>query len=151
MASDAALKGVNGYAPQQSYDQQAPTYGANSMSGSAVSGSLGAEPTNTASAGNTASSAAAEGNGSVPKDEVGWYFVEQYYTTLSKNPEKLHVSFPLRHFVAEHDLRLTICKLFYSKRSQFVSGVEAEKVSVSVGQRVSTRAGPFYSPLTNYL
>lgn len=26
------------------------------------------------------------------KDEVGWYFVEQYYTTLSKNPEKLHVS-----------------------------------------------------------
>src|SRR3569833_1978485 len=25
------------------------------------------------------------------KDEVGWYFVEQYYTTLSKNPEKLHV------------------------------------------------------------
>ena len=28
-------------------------------------------------------------------------------------------------------------KLFYSKRSQFVSGVEAEKVSVSVGQRVS--------------
>jgi len=26
------------------------------------------------------------------KDEIGWYFVEQYYTTLSKNPEKLHVS-----------------------------------------------------------
>lgn len=26
------------------------------------------------------------------KDEVGWYFVEQYYTTLSKSPEKLHVS-----------------------------------------------------------
>lgn len=26
------------------------------------------------------------------KDEVGWYFVEQYYTTLSKNPAKLHVS-----------------------------------------------------------
>ena len=25
------------------------------------------------------------------KDEVGWYFVEQYYTTLSKSPEKLHV------------------------------------------------------------
>ena len=94
MASDAAQKGVNGYASQQSYDQQAPTYGANSMSGSNVSGSLSAEPTNAASAGNTASSAAAEGNGSVPKDEVGWYFVEQYYTTLSKNPEKLHVSFP---------------------------------------------------------
>ena len=33
-------------------------------------------------------------------------------------------------------------QLFYSKRSQFVSGVEAEKVSVSVGQRVSTGANP---------
>lgn len=28
------------------------------------------------------------------KDEVGWYFVEQYYNTLSKNPSKLHVSAP---------------------------------------------------------
>lgn len=26
------------------------------------------------------------------KDEVGWYFVEQYYTTLGKSPEKIHVS-----------------------------------------------------------
>lgn len=31
----------------------------------------------------------------LPKDEVGWYFVEQYYTTLSKNPEKLHVGRPV--------------------------------------------------------
>jgi hypothetical protein len=28
----------------------------------------------------------------VPKDEVGWYFVEQYYTTLNKTPDRLHVS-----------------------------------------------------------
>lgn len=34
----------------------------------------------------------------LPKDEIGWYFVEQYYTTLSKNPNKLHVS--LRIFLA---------------------------------------------------
>ncbi|EAT92582.2 hypothetical protein SNOG_01087 [Parastagonospora nodorum SN15] len=52
----------------------------------------------------------------VPKDEVGWYFVEQYYTTLSKSPERLY--------------------LFYNKRSQYVSGVEEEKVSVCVGQKV---------------
>jgi len=39
------------------------------------------------SGGGNASASASE----VPKDEVGWYFVEQYYTTLSKNPEKLHV------------------------------------------------------------
>lgn len=28
----------------------------------------------------------------IPKDQVAWYFVEQYYTTMSKNPDKLHVS-----------------------------------------------------------
>lgn len=33
----------------------------------------------------------AGGNTDIPKDEVGWYFVEQYYTTMSKNPEKLYV------------------------------------------------------------
>lgn len=27
----------------------------------------------------------------IPKDEVGWYFVEQYYTTLSKTPDRLYV------------------------------------------------------------
>ncbi|EMC94607.1 hypothetical protein BAUCODRAFT_35841 [Baudoinia panamericana UAMH 10762] len=51
----------------------------------------------------------------IPKDEVGWYFVEQYYTTLSRSPEKLY--------------------LFYNKRSQFVSGQETDKVPVCVGQR----------------
>ncbi|KAM7183736.1 putative ntf2 and rrm domain containing protein [Rhypophila sp. PSN 637] len=50
----------------------------------------------------------------LPKDEVGWYFVEQYYTTLSKNPDKLH--------------------LFYGKTSQFVYGMEAEVATVSVGR-----------------
>jgi len=53
----------------------------------------------------------------IPKEEVGWFFVEQYYTTLSRSPEKL--------------------RLFYSQKSQFVSGVEAEKVPVAVGQKVS--------------
>lgn len=42
-------------------------------------------PTETASGG-------ASGDSELSKDEVGWYFVEQYYTTLSKSPEKLHVS-----------------------------------------------------------
>lgn len=49
------------------------------------------------------------------KDEVGWYFVEQYYTTLSKSPDRIH--------------------LFYNKRSQFVSGIEAEVANVSVGRQ----------------
>ncbi|KAG9241139.1 hypothetical protein BJ878DRAFT_246949 [Calycina marina] len=59
-------------------------------------------------------SADEQDNPKLTKDEIGWYFVEQYYTTLSKNPEKLH--------------------LFYGKRSQFVSGLEAEVAPVSVGR-----------------
>ncbi|KAF4764361.1 hypothetical protein HAV15_001415 [Penicillium sp. str.  len=51
----------------------------------------------------------------ISKDEVGWYFVEQYYTTMSRNPDKLH--------------------LFYSRRSQLVFGTEAESVPVSVGSK----------------
>ncbi|RYP56661.1 hypothetical protein DL771_011695 [Monosporascus sp. 5C6A] len=54
-------------------------------------------------------------NSNLSKDEVAWFFVEQYYTTLSKTPEKLH--------------------LFYGKRSQFVYGREAEVAKVSVGRQ----------------
>ncbi|RDA87561.1 hypothetical protein CP532_3985 [Ophiocordyceps camponoti-leonardi (nom. inval.)] len=60
--------------------------------------------------------ASSSGNSNLSKDEVGWFFVEQYYTTLSKSPEKLH--------------------LFYGKRSQFVQGLEAEVANVSVGRQV---------------
>lgn len=38
-----------------------------------------------------ASGGNSNGNSDLSKDEIGWYFVEQYYTTLSKFPEKLHV------------------------------------------------------------
>lgn len=37
---------------------------------------------------------AEEQSDKLTNDQVGWYFVEQYYTTLSKAPEKLHVGFP---------------------------------------------------------
>lgn len=65
---------------------------------------------------NGATPAAADPKSEIPKDEVGWYFVEQYYTTLSRTPEKLH--------------------LFYNRKSQFVTGVETEKVDVCIGQKV---------------
>lgn len=71
----------------------------------------------------------------VPKDEVGWYFVEQYYTTLSKNPEKLHVRRAVDRFYRIFVL-MVIEQLFYNKTSQFVSGLETEKSSVCVGQKV---------------
>lgn len=54
----------------------------------------------------------------ITKDEVGWFFVEQYYTTMSRNPDKLH--------------------LFYSRRSQLVFGTEAESVPVAIGTKVSS-------------
>ncbi|MCJ1270193.1 hypothetical protein MMC22_010089 [Lobaria immixta] len=120
MASENATKPVNGnYGSHQSYgppEQSLPSQTPiSNTTGTAATGTFGEEGTSASNAGNSSTTGASEGNASVPKDEVGWYFVEQYYTTLSKTPEKLH--------------------LFYSKRSQFVSGVEAEKVSVSVGQR----------------
>ncbi|KAI0166617.1 hypothetical protein GGR57DRAFT_496878 [Xylariaceae sp. FL1272] len=68
------------------------------------------------SAAASAPSAADPTNADLGKDEVAWYFVEQYYTTLSKNPEKLH--------------------LFYGKRSQFVYGQEGQSANVSVGRQV---------------
>jgi hypothetical protein len=64
----------------------------------------------------TTASAAASTQKADPQ-EIGWYFVEQYYTTLSKSPERIH--------------------LFYKKKSQLVTGIEAEKVIPAVGEKVS--------------
>lgn len=66
---------------------------------------------------NPSSATPSEQKNDISKDEVGWFFVEQYYTTMSRSPEKLH--------------------LFYSRRSQFVFGTEAESVPVAVGLKVS--------------
>lgn len=55
-------------------------------------------------------------NADFRKEEIGWYFVERYYNTLSKAPETLY--------------------LLYNKKSQFVAGVEEEKVKVSIGFKV---------------
>ncbi|PVH97822.1 hypothetical protein DM02DRAFT_65262 [Periconia macrospinosa] len=89
---------VNGNYAHQGYDAVA-----NNAAGYASQPASTSQPSNNASA------------DQIPKDEVGWYFVEQYYTTLSKTPDKLY--------------------LFYNKRSQFVSGTEEDKVNVCVGQK----------------
>ena len=105
---------VNGnYGPHQGYggvEQQQNNY---SYAPSSTSSTTIAAPAST----QTPPVGAANTNpqSDIPKDEVGWYFVEQYYTTLSRSPEKLY--------------------LFYNKRSQFVSGQETDKVTVCVGQR----------------
>lgn len=46
-----------------------------------------------------AAAPSAEAPKSHSKDEVGWYFVEQYYNTLSKHPHRLHVSSAAEHIV----------------------------------------------------
>ncbi|KAL2156378.1 hypothetical protein VTH82DRAFT_1123 [Thermothelomyces myriococcoides] len=51
----------------------------------------------------------------LPKDEVGWYFVEQYYTTMSRSPDRLH--------------------LYYGKKAQFVCGRETEVVDIAFGRQ----------------
>ncbi|CCG80867.1 Putative G3BP-like protein [Taphrina deformans PYCC 5710] len=48
-------------------------------------------------------------------DEVGWLFVQQYYTMMNKKPGNLH--------------------LFYKSKSSFVHGMEGEQVKLSQGQQ----------------
>ncbi|KAG8627315.1 hypothetical protein KVT40_004798 [Elsinoe batatas] len=103
MATDISSLPVNGsHGPHSGYEGG---YNSTAASQSSYTG-----PTSNSTQGQTASSGP-----DIPKDEVGWYFVEQYYTTLSRSPEKLY--------------------LFYNKRSQFVLGDETDKVAVCVGQK----------------
>jgi hypothetical protein len=53
----------------------------------------------TATSGATDTPSGGAPSNDLSKDEVGWYFVEQYYTTLSKSPEKLHVCLAISRVV----------------------------------------------------
>jgi hypothetical protein len=68
---------VNGNYAQQTYENSYAT------------GASNFTPSQQPSASQPAQEASAS---DIPKDEVGWYFVEQYYTTLSKSPDRLYVS-----------------------------------------------------------
>ena len=113
-AEVSSLPSVNGYAPHQGYGglehQQHGSNGFTNNSNNSQASYSQAPPATPSTPATTSSQ-----QSDIPKDEVGWYFVEQYYTTLSRSPEKLY--------------------LFYNKRSQFVSGQETDKVAVCVGQR----------------
>lgn len=71
MASESAING--NFVPQNGYGSIESGYTAPSYNSSSVP----AQSNNSAA--------------DIPKDEVGWYFVEQYYTTLSRSPEKIYV------------------------------------------------------------
>lgn len=114
MAAEVSGLPNGNYAVHQPYaagDQSSYGYSASNQNSQPPAAQQAPPPSTTPS--NTAPQSAPQPD--IPKDEVGWYFVEQYYTTLSRSPEKLY--------------------LFYNKRSQFVSGQETDKVAVCVGQR----------------
>lgn len=48
--------------------------------------------------------------------EVGWMFVQEYYTFMNREPERLHC--------------------FYNKKSYFVHGSESEQSKLCHGQQV---------------
>ena len=92
MASETATKTVNGnYGSHQSYGPPEQSLSSQGSAGASAPGASGEDASNVTNTGSSSTTGTSEGNASVPKDEVGWYFVEQYYTTLSKTPEKLHV------------------------------------------------------------
>lgn len=97
MASESTGKPVNGnYGLQQPYggpEQSLSSQESNGTSSVSTTGVFNEDNGGTPNAVNSSNAGTSEGSSSVPKDEVGWYFVEQYYTTLSKHPERLHVRF----------------------------------------------------------
>ena len=94
MATDS--KAVNGsYGAQYPYGQAesfVPPQGLNASNGNTPAGITGEDVAVTSAAISSESTGAGDANKAPSKDEVGWYFVESYYTTLSKNPETLYVS-----------------------------------------------------------
>lgn len=85
MAADMSGQTLNGnYASQPSYESSEPVVAAGSHGNTMAVSNGPPAPA-------VGSSAGAGSQNPPSKDEVGWYFVEQYYTTLSRNPEKLHV------------------------------------------------------------
>lgn len=95
MAADTQPKAVNGnYGAHQPYGQAQPfepSQSSNTSTGTAVASAYGDEASVMPAATPSESTGATEGSKPPSKDEVGWYFVESYYTTLSKNPETLYV------------------------------------------------------------
>ncbi|KAN0070040.1 hypothetical protein V8E54_011621 [Elaphomyces granulatus] len=100
---------VNGTYPSYSAESYNSSYSV--ASDNSNSNNNGHQPPQPSSPTNAPSN---ESKNDIPKDEVGRFFVEQCYKTMS-DPEKLYP--------------------FYSRRSQFVSGNEAESIPVVVGPK----------------
>ena len=80
MAAEVSSMPNGSYVPQHGFDQQQ------------ANNAYASQNYNQAPAASSNSASTSTAQPEIPKDEVGWYFVEQYYTTLSRTPEKLYVS-----------------------------------------------------------
>ena len=93
MATDS--KTVNGNSGAQYPYGQAesfvPSQGLNASNGNTPLGISSEDAAATTAPTSSEPAGAGEASKAPSKDEVGWYFVESYYTTLSKNPETLYV------------------------------------------------------------
>ena len=93
MATDTHPKTVNGnYGPYGQAEAFQPSQISNTSTGTTLASAYSDEASAAAGAAPSDSTATTETSKPPSKDEVGWYFVESYYTTLSKNPETLYVS-----------------------------------------------------------
>ncbi len=98
MAADTQPETVNGnYVAHPPYGH-APSFqtsqSSNASTGTAVASAFPNEAQVASAVTPSESNGAAEGGKTPSKDEVGWYFVESYYTTMSKNPDTLYVRYP---------------------------------------------------------
>jgi hypothetical protein len=78
MAAEVGSAPINGYGHQNAYAAEAYGHQANAS-------------TSTTGYGSAPVSTSAQQQAGLSKEEVAWYFVESYYTTMSLSPEKLHV------------------------------------------------------------
>lgn len=103
MAADS--KSVNGsYGAQYPYGQAesfVPSQGLNASNGNTPAGISGEDAGATTAPNSSEPAGTGEANKAPSKDEVGWYFVESYYTTLSKNPETLYVR---HHMISAYEI-----------------------------------------------
>lgn len=93
MAADHPNTAVNGsYGAHSSYNQPEPYQPSQApevSSGNGVASSMGQDASATLATTNTAT--ADVDNKPAQKEHIGWYFVEQYYKTMSKEPGRLYV------------------------------------------------------------
>jgi hypothetical protein len=93
MAAEVGSAPVNGYGHGNAASYAANAYG-HQPTASATSSQAGYN-----AAAPVAGASGSSSQTDISKEQVAWYFVESYYTTMSQQPEKLHVCRVERRFI----------------------------------------------------